>query len=205
MQYATHIKLGKITNLSDARFAAAAGVAYIGFCFDQTSSAYIAPIKAKEMIDWITGSTIVAEFGNQSLEEITDITDLLDIAAVQIENDESPERLLSLGKAVIKRVNVSEYNHQQLIGLIDYFSNAVDAFQFYPHTSITDFPETAFKALNQKGNIFWEVDGTTEAIHAWVIKHKPFGIHLNGGEEEKAGLRDFDQLNELLEALNSED
>jgi hypothetical protein len=43
-----------VNNLSDARYAAAVGIEYIGFCFDNSNPNYIAPIKAKEMIDWDT-------------------------------------------------------------------------------------------------------------------------------------------------------
>ena len=70
MSFLTKVKFSNVNNLSDARYAAAVGIEYIGFCFDKSNPDYIAPIKAKEMIDWITGSNIVAEFGNQSIEEI---------------------------------------------------------------------------------------------------------------------------------------
>ncbi len=68
------IKLGNVTNLSDARFAAAAGIDYMGFCFDPQSVSYIPPVKAKEIIDWTTGCFVVAEFGNQTMKEAASVT-----------------------------------------------------------------------------------------------------------------------------------
>lgn len=204
MQYATHIKLGKINNLSDARFAAAAGVDYIGFCFDPSSQAYITPIKAKEIIDWVTGSTIIAEFGNQSALEIKDIADVLDITAIQLENNLSPESLLLLNKAIIKRIDISDLNDDSVGSVVNEYNDSVDAFQFYPQHAISQFSQEVLVSLNEKAKLFWEVQGSASEIKDWVEEHKPFGIHIDGGVEEKAGIRDFDELNELFDALNTE-
>ncbi|MCU0442939.1 MAG: hypothetical protein MUE96_11120 [Bacteroidia bacterium] len=204
MQYATHIKLGKINNLSDARFAAAAGVDYIGFCFDPSSAAYITPIKAKEIIDWLTGSTIIAEFGNQSEVEMKDIADLLDITAIQLENSLVPESLLLLNKAIIKRVDIADLNDNTISAMVSKYSESVDAFQFYPQHAISQFSQGVLVNLNQKAKLFWEVQGSALEIKNWVEKYKPFGIHIDGGDEEKAGIRDFDQLNELFDTLRTE-
>jgi hypothetical protein len=71
--YPSKIKLSNINNLSDARFAAAVGIDYIGFCFDADDASYIPPVKAKEIFEWTSGINIVAEFGEQRIDEIKDI------------------------------------------------------------------------------------------------------------------------------------
>ena len=90
MNFITKVKLGSITNLSDARYAAAAGIDYLGFCFDPNHQNYIAPMKAKEIIDWITGCEIVAEFGNQSKEEIKTMNDVIRFDFIELNNQLLP-------------------------------------------------------------------------------------------------------------------
>jgi phosphoribosylanthranilate isomerase len=65
--YPAKIKLSNITNLSDARYAAAVGIDYIGFCFDTNDANYIPPVKAKEIFEWTSGTIVVAEFGSNLL------------------------------------------------------------------------------------------------------------------------------------------
>ena len=97
------IKLGNITNLSDARFAAAAGIEYMGFCFDTNNVNYIPPVKAKQIIDWTSGCFVVAEFGNQSIHEIIAITEMLNIDIVEINNHLMPADLVEIDKPIIKK------------------------------------------------------------------------------------------------------
>jgi phosphoribosylanthranilate isomerase len=205
MSFQTNIKLGNITNLSDARFAAAAGATYIGFCFDPASPNYIAPIKAKEIIDWVTGSSVVGEFGNQSLEEIRDISELLNVDAIEVNNTLLPDELLSLGKPVIKKINVNQFDVSQLETEIAAYEKVADAFHLYADAATETYDCDQLVRLCESHQIIWGLQLHAKNVLNILASFKPFGINLVGGSEEKAGMKDFDELNELFDLLQPVD
>jgi phosphoribosylanthranilate isomerase len=205
MSFLTNIKLGNITNLSDARFGAAAGAAYIGFCFDPSNENYITPLKAKEIIDWVTGSLVVAEFGDQSLNEIKDISELLNVEVIEVNNRLLPDELLSLGKAIIKKIDVNQFEETQLQTEVDAYKNVADAFHLYASGEIEKIDGKQLEALCKEVNIIYGLNINLDNILTIIDSFKPFAISVSGGQEEKAGIKDFDELNELLEKIAIED
>lgn len=205
MSFQTNIKLGSVTNLSDARFAAAAGATYIGFCFDPSNEKYITPIKAKEIIDWVTGSSVVAEFGNQSLEEIRDISELLNVDAIEVSNTLLPDELMSLGKPVIKRINVNAFTKEQLQQEMDVYSTIADAFHVYADSETEHYDCDQLVSLCSQYQVIWGLQLGVSNVLSIVHSFKPFAINLVGGDEERAGMKDFDELNDLLDVLRVDD
>lgn len=197
----THIKLGGITNLSDARYAASAGVHYIGFCFDPASSHYLPPIKAKEMMDWISGGYLVAEFGRQSLQEIKDLCELLQVNVIEVENNLLPDELKELDKAVIKKINADDFPWDNLMIEINAYNPVVDAFHLYSSHTGLPYPTEKLKTLCNDYKIIWGAPLTTDYIREVVESIHPYAINLHGGDEEKPGIRDFDELGEVLDLL----
>ena len=79
------LKLSKTLSLTEARFAAALGFDYIGFCFDKNDENYISPTKAKEIMSWVTGAEMVAEFHQDiSVEEIENIITILGFEYIEL-------------------------------------------------------------------------------------------------------------------------
>jgi phosphoribosylanthranilate isomerase len=193
-----------INNLSDARFAAAAGFSYIGFCFNPTQSHYIAPIKAKEIMDWTTGSAVLGEFGNQSADEIAEISELLNLDAVIVNNSLLPDELKQIAKAIIKKIDVAVWNNEQVVKEINAYATVADAFLI--HSSNPAINELVNGAdLCKTYKIFWGLDVTPENVISVIENIRPYAIALQGGDEERPGVKDFDQLNELLEQLTAAD
>ena len=96
MGFICKIKLSEVNNLSDARFGAAAGFDYLGFCFNPLSPSFIPPVKAKEIIDWVTGPFMVGEFGEQTVDEINQIAELLQLDMIEVNNQLLPDELTKL-------------------------------------------------------------------------------------------------------------
>lgn len=205
MSFLSNIKISNVTNLSDARYAAAVGINYIGFCFDSESTNYIAPIKAKEMIDWITGSHIVAEFGNQSLDEIKDISELLNVDVIELNNTILPDELPSLEKAIIKKIDISIYNLTQLNTELQAYKNYCDAFHLFTTLNNLTIPENDLINICANYKIIWGLPITNSSVLNIINGFKPYAINVSGGQEEKAGIKDFDELNDLLEVITQED
>jgi phosphoribosylanthranilate isomerase len=205
MSFLTKVKFSNVNNLSDARYAAAVGIEYIGFCFDKSNPDYIAPIKAKEMIDWITGSNIVAEFGNQSIDEIKDISELLQVDAVEVNNTILPDELPQIGKAIIKKIDVNAYSQEQLANELEAYAKYCDAFHVYASTQPENYDCEQLVDLCKNYQIIWGLAISTQTVINTIHSFNPFAIHVSGGSEEKVGIKDFDDLNELLEIITLEE
>jgi phosphoribosylanthranilate isomerase len=195
------IKLGNITNLSDARFAAAAGIDYMGFCFDNNNVNYIPPVKAKEIIDWTSGCYVVAEFGNQSIHEIMAITEMLNIDIVEINNLLSPTDLTEIDKPIIKKLDVSLLNKETLTAEIVLYSTKVDAFHLFASYEINSISAEQLKEICTNNKIIWGINTSSKTIKSINETYQPYALNITGGDEEKTGVKDFDELNEILEVL----
>jgi phosphoribosylanthranilate isomerase len=201
MSFLTNIKLGNITNLSDARFGAAAGATYIGFCFDPSNENYITPLKAKEIIDWVTGSLVVAEFGNQSLDEIRDISELLDVDVIEVNNQLLPDELMGLGSPIIKKIDVGNFDAGQLQVEIDAYKLVADAFHLFAGAQSKKMDQSQLINICRTEKIIWGLHLDLENVLSVIETYKPFAINVSGGQEERVGIKDFDELNDLLEKI----
>jgi phosphoribosylanthranilate isomerase len=199
MSFIYQIKLGGVNNLSDARFAAAVGINYIGFSFNPSNPAYIPPIKAKEIIDWTSGSHIVGEFGEQDLEEIQTISELLNIDIIELENNFLPDELGSFELPIIKKISLIDFNPEMFNQLVNAYSNKVQAFHFYDWENLLIQNQSLLNEVKEQ--VFLDLNSSLNNWKQILEEIKPFGIHLSGENEEKTGVRDFDELNDLLEQL----
>ena len=204
MNFITKLKLGNITNLSDARFAAAVGIDYLGSCFDPSSENYIAPIKAKEIIDWTTGVHIVAEFGEQSPDEIRDISELLNVDGIELNNRMLPDECATLEKGLIKKTDVSSFDEEGLKTELGAYAASCDVFHLYASKPV-QLNESLMQELCRSYKIIWGFEFTSATVMQIIDTYKPYALHVSGGVEEKAGIKDFDELNDLLDVIRAEE
>lgn len=101
MYHACKLKFGAVTNLTDARYAAAVYADWIGFRLDPSHPRYIDPAMAKEIIDWISGSSIVAELGDLLPSDIQAALEVLQIDTVQVSSQDVAEAWKDAGYTVI--------------------------------------------------------------------------------------------------------
>ncbi len=195
------IKLGNINNLSDARFAAAAGIDYMGFCFDNTNVNYIPPVKAQQIIEWTTGCFVVAEFGQQSLREITDIVELLNIDIVELNNDLLPDDIKAIDKPIIKKIDISAWSAEAIEKQLNAYADKVDAFHLYNSEHTTQPNEAWLKNLCATYKIIWGLNTSSDNIPHILHTYQPYALNITGGDEEKTGMKDFEELNLVLDAL----
>lgn len=195
------IKLGSVSNLSDARFAAASGVAFIGFNFNTGSALYLPPVKAKEIIDWISGPQMVAEFGNQDLVSIMELSTLLQVNIIEVENELEPNDLLSLGLPVIKKIDIANSSPDDLLELLNRYKDSVDAFHLWSSDQSISLDDALLKQLCSSFQIVWGLPLQKENALSVCLNFNPYAINLTGAEEEKPGLKDFDELSGIVEVL----
>ena len=108
----TLVKICGITNLDDALAAVAAGADALGFNFYKPSPRYITPQHAREIIEQLPESLLMAGvFVNEdSSDDVRNIAEMAGIRALQLHGDESPEycRELAGNYYVIKTFAVSD-------------------------------------------------------------------------------------------------
>lgn len=204
MNFRTKIKFGNITNLSDARFAAAAGFDYIGFCFDSSDINCIAPIKAQQIIEWTQGNLIVAEFGNQTIDVIGSICDLLKMDMIEVNNDLLPDEIAQLEKPVIKKIDLTRFNSEGLKKEIEAYKNVVYAFHVFSSNKAQNVDSKDMIKLFDEQKIIWGLPIDSSTVNQIIESLKPYAFNISGGDEEKPGYKDFEELNDLLEKITLE-
>lgn len=174
MIHSCRIKFGSITNLTDARYAAAVYADWVGFCFIPGHPRYIEPIKAKEIIDWLSGPKMVAELGELGPDVMKSALEVLMIDTVQVNETAAAKAWIEAGFEVI------------LEGSADPESNLVRLCQ----PEVSDNPTREMIDLSSL---------SLEEIKKNWISPPPFAIQVIGGDESTPGIRDFAQIDELLE------
>lgn len=203
MKLKTFVKVGSITNLSDARFCAGFGVDLLGFDINPNSENYISLSEANEIMGWVAGPAFVAEFGSMELAEIVSLQEENKFPFVQVDQIEAANDLKAKGHQVILQVKVSSESDikvlSQAIGNeYAHIIVACDSPSLIP--GIEEVLATGSETSLIKG---YDVE-LSQLDH--IIQVQPFaGIELKGSQEEKPGFKEYDELADILEALEDED
>jgi hypothetical protein len=176
-------KAGSITNLTDARFFAAYEVDYIGFCFDPQSPNYISPQNALAIKGWIHGPKIVAEFANQDLDNVLNIINFFEPDVLEL-GDEYFDNNGSKIKSDLPVIFKSNQENAQLISLKNILFILRDVQNNF------DMPFNQFSIM---------IDITDKEFD--ITKFIGDAIQIKGVAETEVGVRDYDELGELMEGL----
>ncbi|EOZ93688.1 Phosphoribosylanthranilate isomerase [Indibacter alkaliphilus LW1] len=208
MALKTFVKISSVNNLSDARYCAGMQVNLMGFNLEENSKNFISPEKFKEITDWLSGLEYVAEFEHTHPERIlTHLKEYQGIHHIQIQEEIHLKMLVNTGFGIIL--------HQKLEDITD-LDELIKKSRSYDEHHVTLLLTSEQLALNasviEKIRILAEgcqvlLGFGLEAsnIEKTVDQTNIKGISLEGGDEIKPGLKDFDELAEILETLEIED
>jgi phosphoribosylanthranilate isomerase len=208
MALKTFVKISSVNNLSDARYCAGMQVNLMGFNLEENSKNFISPEKFKEITDWLSGLEYVAEFEHTHPERIlTHLKEYQSIHHIQIQEEIHLKMLVNTGFGIIL--------HQKLEDITD-LDELIKKSRSYDEHHVTLLLTSEQLALNasviEKIRILAEgcqvlLGFGLEAsnIEKTVDQTNIKGISLEGGDEIKPGLKDFDELAEILETLEIED
>lgn len=195
MNTSCKIKLGNVNNLTDARFGAAAGAEWVGFSFDNTNPLYISPVQAEAIIGWLTGAKPIAEFSaTQSLNEIEDIIRLLGFEWIQLNNTDMLHFFEGSDIQVILEVDMKQEGWKEQL---QHQSGVVK------HILVKNFEmEQVAEIQSLNTTALFDVEGLkVDELHQ-LKETQLFGINISGGFETAPGLRDFDEMADVLDLFS---
>ncbi|NVJ86059.1 MAG: phosphoribosylanthranilate isomerase [Algoriphagus sp.] len=202
MALSTFVKISGVTNLSDARYSSGMYVDVIGFNLDENSDKFVSPNLFLEITGWVSGCEFCAEFKDdptsivsQKLEKYPTVTwiqhnhlnTLLDFAGkgYQLVFEAPLKEVKHIEEAVAEKI---QENHIHLLITTD--SSTLDGDQM-----------KSLALLAKKAKVILAGGITPFNVKSLLSDLKLFGIALEGGEEIKPGLKDYDELAEILEEL----
>ncbi len=204
--YNPQIKASQITNLTDARYFAAWGVEWLEFGLEPGQDHVVAPAQMAAIKEWVEGPKMVGKFSGLDIELIHQSVDLLNLDAVEVSrfaNLSALEISIPLFMSIVMEayLTIEELTH------ILTSNEAVNYFvlDFEKNASINNFREkfsiTWLNNLAKQFPIFIRTDFHTYSLEEITTEIQPLGINLAGGEEEKVGLKSFEELDEIFEEL----
>lgn len=206
MALRTFVKINSITHLTDARYCAGMDVSVLGFSLETGSSNYVAPSQFQEISGWISGIELCGEFNALSSSEIRAILSQYP-GITWIQHDDLPSLLEFANQEyeLIWKVDldsVEQYLSRNTLNL--------DGIQIHllltndSNLSDKSIPST-ISDLAQNFKIIYGGTITPDSVETLLSSLPLSGLALDGGEEIKPGLRDFDQMADILESLEIED
>ena len=200
-------------NLTDARYFAAWNAAYISFQLDPNAEGFLAANVAEGIRGWVAGPKIVGSFGlAQTPDEITATAVLLRLDAVQVSHFYDITTLSGLD--IIVEISIDEHTAAAELSAI-LLRNAP-----FAHSFVFNFTKNNLTLTQiQYGEpVAWDfMCGLLAQYPIWLhfniapeniaaLRELPIaGIVLQGGDEERVGVKDFEALDEILEAMEEED
>jgi len=206
----TRIKASQVTNLTDARYFAARGVEWLGFNLDSGTENFIHPQNIKAIKEWLEGPKIVGEFGMQDISEITAAITFLNLDVIQVGMfaDTSSSTLRDI--TVIKEIVIeTDSDYYDLRSTLETASANVDIFLLnYSKNNLSwnsILPKkNSLKDLCGRFKIILSIDFKLTELSDILESVPIYGLSLKGGEEEQVGFKSFDELDEILDALEIE-
>ncbi len=205
----TWVKICGITNLEDAKKAAALGVDALGFIF-APSKRRVEPEKVKEIIACLPEKTEkIGVFIDRRLEEVKQIAGFCGLSGLQFHGSESPDYCKNFSKyKIIKAFRVEA--HRGWDEILPYIrDNAVDRIlldtyvEGVPGGTGKTFPWELVNIHNNWGGVPLIIAGgiNVSNVERLIKEVNPFGIDVGSGVEREPGKKDEEKLKELMEKV----
>lgn len=215
------IKICGITNENDARWAASAGVDFIGLNFYKNSPRKISLNMAKNITSSLPEFVMpVGIFVDEEMESVLKIVKKAQIKAVQLHGSESPEYCAELKEKVsttvppdtlwegtlkiIKAFRINEnFQTEQTAGYqnVDYF--LLDAYTegLAGGTGQTFNWDIALEIKKSGKPVFLSGGLTPENVAEAIKKVEPFAVDVCSGIERTPTRKDFDKMLAFVKAV----
>ena len=179
----TLVKVGEINNLSDARYCAGMGVELLGFPFKHPDRKVVTKEEYIAITGWLSGPLLVGEFIDATDEEILSLDAELNFGYIQTNDTVQSKRLKDLGKKVILLVTEGSVDTEVQVDYV-LVESSIDLTELYG-----------------KQELILGIGIEASSVLNIIEEGKISGISLKGGDEERPGYSNFDDLADILEVL----
>ncbi|MHA7128489.1 phosphoribosylanthranilate isomerase [Algoriphagus namhaensis] len=205
MALRTFVKVNSINNLSDARYCAGMYVNLLGFQLSPQAEKSIDAQTFKEITGWLSGVEFVAEFHSEPLEQVEDILADFEVKWVEHSQLDVLQALRQSGYQCIYKQDITHVKSVKLELAEELKKNQIHLHLTSNHDELSEREWDIIKALAAKVDVILGSGITAENITSVLSEYPIKGIALNGGDEIKPGLKDFDELADILEEIEVED
>ncbi|MFN0214693.1 MAG: hypothetical protein ACKVT2_10595 [Saprospiraceae bacterium] len=201
------IKASRIAHLTDARYFAAKEVDYLGFNLEEGTEAYLDPIYMKAIREWVEGPKIVGEFSRMPAHAVREAAAFYGLDVVQVSAQNHGADLAELkGLEVILEIRPDDqglpFSKSELqafapfvdVFLFDFFHAKISKSMFYENI---DFWREVFSLRPTLLQADFSAGDWPEILESLNLA----GLSIVGGEEEQVGLKSYDEIDEIFEAL----
>ena len=202
------VKICGITNWADAKRAIDAGADFLGFNFYPKSPRYIAPAKARRIVQRLPKHvSAVGIFVNESEEKLLSIARSVGLDRLQLHGDETPAAVSRLRRSlpVIKAVRAgNSFRPAQLSRLKSASAILLDGYdrRLRGGTGKTVDWRLARRA-NRYARVFLAGGLTPENIADAIHTAQPYAVDVCGGVEATPGKKDPRRLRALMSAVEA--
>ncbi len=204
MALKTFVKISSVNNLSDARYCAGMYVNLMGFNLEEGNKNYLAPETFKELTEWLSGLEYVGEFENSHPETILETLKAYEgITYIQITEEAHLQMLVNSSFHLIWKplLNSIEDIEKLITKAASLKENDITLLLSSDDIKLEGKVTKLIRELAEKCTVLLgfglNADHIDETLNATNVK----GIALKGGDEIKPGFKDFDELADILEAL----
>ena len=202
------VKICGITNIRDAFRAAESGADALGFIFYPKSPRYLAPERAKEIIQKIPGSIgRVGVFVNQEIQAVKGIVSFCGLRLIQLHGDESLQYCSQFPRSSLIKV-VSSWPEEEIQKLESYSVRAilVDAHEPGRYGGTGKNSDWALALKVRKTHPLILAGGLNkENIKRAIETVRPCAVDINSGVETLPGKKDPYKIREIMEIIRATD
>jgi phosphoribosylanthranilate isomerase len=206
MSLKTFVKIGKINNLSDARYCAGMMVDILGFNLEEGTDGYVNPEMFKEISEWLAGVDFCGEFSNAQPAEIKLATTSYNIQFIEVQDVAILEELSELDvKLILKYTIDSQSDLERLDAHLELAQDYVEHVIIYTtKPELSNEIQMKVAALKDDLSIIRGYD-LSVANAPEIAEGSTFsGIELEGSPEDRPGFKDYGVVMDILEVLEED-
>ncbi|MBK7650513.1 MAG: hypothetical protein IPJ20_06855 [Flammeovirgaceae bacterium] len=186
----TKVKVGNITNLSDARYCAGMGVDWLGFPIESVN-----PKTFAEITSWVTGPQFMIEL---KAGAVPGILHEYGVDWIQIDSDLVSEVHAFNNFELIITISIANWSKVK-----DQLKATNAKVRYVVVTELSgDYEHDMYtlKEIANSADILLDLESSRYTLDQ-ILKFPIAGLNLTGNAEMKPGLNDYSQLSEILEKL----
>jgi phosphoribosylanthranilate isomerase len=197
------IKASTITNLTDARYFAAKDVDFLGFNLEEGTPDYLDPMYMKAIREWVEGPKIVGEFDQTPARTVLEAARFFELDAVQVRQTNDLELLEGLEVMLVvpapENPTALEALFQKTAPLVSYF--LLDFSSIENAATKLEMQAAAWKTFFNNYPTLLDLQVAADVLPGLLAQLNPAGLALRGGDEERVGVKSFDEIDAVFDVL----